>query len=209
MNYDVEVAVVGGGPAGAYCALQLAQRGICATVFDPSHPREKVCGGGVAAFTIKKFPFLEQFRQYGGSPKGLKLISCTDRTLEVEGDGGFHISRRILDQGILDLALNAGCKLVTERVLSMDKVADTWAITTSKRVLTARMVVGADGVQSVVRAKTVGPISALNLAGSNVTDVGLDEVLFYEGFVEEVLDGSVHVAVVVRSHDFFCKLGEK
>jgi menaquinone-9 beta-reductase len=164
MKYDVEVAVVGGGPAGAYCALQLAQRGICATVFDASHPREKACGGGISAYTLEKFPFLERFRQYGGSPKSLKLISCTDRTLLVENDGGFNISRRILDQGILDLALNAGCKLVRERVLSVDKVADTWAITTSKRVLTAKIVVGADGVQSVVRAKTVGPISPQNLA---------------------------------------------
>ena len=39
--------------------------------------------------------------------------------------------------------------------------------------------------------------------------MGLDEVLFGEGFVEQVLDGNVHVATVVRFDDFFCKLGEQ
>src|SRR5262245_7784565 len=43
----IEVAVVGAGPAGAWAAYLLARGGACVHLFDPSHPREKPCGGGV------------------------------------------------------------------------------------------------------------------------------------------------------------------
>src|SRR6185295_5113512 len=42
-----DVAVVGAGPAGAWAAYTLARLGARVTLFDPSHPREKPCGGGV------------------------------------------------------------------------------------------------------------------------------------------------------------------
>jgi flavin-dependent dehydrogenase len=42
-----DVAVVGAGPAGARAAYVLARRGARVTIFDPSHPREKPCGGGI------------------------------------------------------------------------------------------------------------------------------------------------------------------
>src|SRR5947209_18948637 len=42
-----DVAVVGAGPAGAWAAHVLARRGARVTLIDPSHPREKPCGGGV------------------------------------------------------------------------------------------------------------------------------------------------------------------
>src|SRR6185436_3735025 len=42
-----DVAVIGAGPAGAWAAYHLARRGARVTIFDPSHPREKPCGGGV------------------------------------------------------------------------------------------------------------------------------------------------------------------
>lgn len=47
MTNTCDVAVVGGGPAGAFAAWLLAKRGADVRVFDPSHPREKPCGGGV------------------------------------------------------------------------------------------------------------------------------------------------------------------
>lgn len=47
MTNTCDVAIVGGGPAGAFAAYLLARRGAQVRVFDPSHPREKPCGGGV------------------------------------------------------------------------------------------------------------------------------------------------------------------
>ena len=42
-----DVAVVGAGPAGAWAAHVLARHGARVALIDPSHPREKPCGGGV------------------------------------------------------------------------------------------------------------------------------------------------------------------
>src|SRR5215212_6986572 len=42
-----DVAIVGAGPAGSRAAYVLARSGARVTIFDPSHPREKPCGGGV------------------------------------------------------------------------------------------------------------------------------------------------------------------
>src|ERR1700688_1995925 len=42
-----DVAIVGAGPSGARAAYCLAERGARVSIFDPSHPREKPCGGGV------------------------------------------------------------------------------------------------------------------------------------------------------------------
>src|SRR5436309_164471 len=47
MFTDTDIAIVGAGPAGAWAAYTLARRGARVTIFDPSHPREKPCGGGV------------------------------------------------------------------------------------------------------------------------------------------------------------------
>src|SRR4029450_7968848 len=42
-----EIAIVGAGPAGAWAAYSLSRRGASVLLIDPSHPREKPCGGGV------------------------------------------------------------------------------------------------------------------------------------------------------------------
>src|SRR5204862_7896986 len=42
-----DVAIVGAGPSGAWAAYLLARRGARVVLLDPSHPREKPCGGGI------------------------------------------------------------------------------------------------------------------------------------------------------------------
>ena len=54
-----DIAIVGGGPAGAYLGYCLAKKGIKAVIFDDSHPREKPCGGGISSFALRKFPILK------------------------------------------------------------------------------------------------------------------------------------------------------
>ncbi|MBI4477128.1 MAG: FAD-dependent oxidoreductase, partial [Acidobacteria bacterium] len=44
-----DVAVIGAGPAGAWAASCLARGGARVALFDPSHPREKPCGGGITS----------------------------------------------------------------------------------------------------------------------------------------------------------------
>ncbi len=164
MDSNEEIVIVGGGPAGAYCAYELAEKGIKPAIFDHSHPREKPCGGGISQLTLQKFPFLEQYRSLGGSYGGLKIISCTGSSVTFRGQKGFNISRKILDQQILRMATSKGARLFKEKVLALKKRSDFWLVKTDKRLIKTKIIVGADGVNSLVRRKTAGPIFKQNLA---------------------------------------------
>jgi geranylgeranyl reductase family protein len=160
-TYDI--AIVGGGPAGAYCALELAKRSIYAKVFDHSHPREKPCGGGISPLILQNFPFLESYRSYGGTSSNLKLISCTGNQTALVKYTGFNMPRQILDQQILDMAVENGARIVKEEVLDVQRKGDQWQIKTNNEITTAKVVVGADGANSLVRKKTKGPITSKNM----------------------------------------------
>ncbi len=161
----VEVAIVGGGPAGASCAIELAKQGVYTTIFDHSHPREKPCGGGITAQVLKKFPFIENFRSIGFTVSNTRIISYNGiEVMAKENLYDFCVSRMVLDREILNIAQGKGAKLATEKVLEVKRTKTYWKIRTNKEVYSAKILVGADGVSSIVRRNTVGPISKENLS---------------------------------------------
>ena len=115
------IAIVGGGPAGALCGERLASRGFQVTIFDERLAWEKPCGGGLTHKAIEAYPFLLD----GQQPK--KIV----RTAELISGGGhrarFEMShpiviyaRSVLNGLLLDRAVAAGCTTVCSRVTSVD-----------------------------------------------------------------------------------------
>ena len=165
MKLAENVAIIGGGPAGSYCALELAKEGSEPVIFDHSHPREKPCGGGISPPVLRKFPFLEKFRPTGFTFGDFKIISCINTEIITKGlENGFSISRLKFDQELLEMAKHQGVRLIKEKVIAIQKRGRLWKIETSKTIFTTKILVGADGVNSIVRRQTVGPISRENLA---------------------------------------------
>ena len=52
------VAVLGGGPAGAFAAERLARSGLHTRLFDEKLAWEKPCGGGLTYKAYHQYPFL-------------------------------------------------------------------------------------------------------------------------------------------------------
>jgi flavin-dependent dehydrogenase len=74
-------------------------------------------------------------------------------------------SRLKLDQYLVKMALDKGAELINEKVIALERRDNLWRVKTLKQTYTAKMLVGADGVNSLVRMKVIDPL--------NVRDKGL------------------------------------
>src|SRR6266702_1372214 len=68
----MRVAILGGGPSGAFAAERLASAGVDTVLFDEKLAWEKPCGGGLTWKAYSQYPFLAE----GSTPK--KIITETD-----------------------------------------------------------------------------------------------------------------------------------
>src|SRR5450755_1840335 len=103
------VAVLGGGPAGAFAAERLAKGGLKTILFDEKLAWEKPCGGGLTYKAYQQYPFLVD----NDTPK--KFVSET--TLSAPRAGAVKLalehplviySRMDLNRMLLDRAEKAG-----------------------------------------------------------------------------------------------------
>ncbi len=155
----IEVAIVGGGPAGSHCAESLAENGIYPVIFDHTHPREKPCGGLVSPLAQRFFPFLKRLPIRHSSKSRLHLIYPNGRDLCISTrESLLGFSRLKLDQFLVNMAVDKGVKLVKEKVMALERKKDFWNIKTTHGVYNAKILIGADGVNSLARRKIIGPL---------------------------------------------------
>lgn len=175
-THDAEVIVVGGGPAGAATAFFLARAGLDVLVLDRAHfPRDKPCSEYLspqASRLLHELGLLESLER-GPSAKlaGMRISSPNGTTFEgmfgaVKGFSGFRseglsVRRPILDHAILSRAREVGAR-VREGAQVRDVARDTdgriagVTVAVEGRVSTLRapLVIGADGLRSVVARRT-------------------------------------------------------
>ncbi len=159
-----DIIIVGGGPAGAYLGYLLAKNGKKPIIFDHSHPREKPCGGGISSFAIRKFPILNEISIPTASDNKIELVSSEGLSVMTKGQNvSWALSRLHFDKFMMDKAIEHGAILIKERVVDIKQKNKIWEIKTKNKVYKAKIIVGADGVNSIVRKKIQGPISKQNI----------------------------------------------
>jgi flavin-dependent dehydrogenase len=124
------VAVLGGGPAGAFAAERLASAGVETIVIDEKLAWEKPCGGGITYKAYNEYPFLIE----NNTPK--KLIR---RTTLAASSGSVDLrltqplliySRYDLNGMLLDRAQRAGATLEKTRILGLERRGKQWHVET-------------------------------------------------------------------------------
>jgi flavin-dependent dehydrogenase len=202
-----DIAVVGAGPAGSVMASELAKSGARVLLFDHSHPRAKPCSGFLTKEVFDLYKPLRDFhdhRPFDGrrsytTPKGRSFSIASHQALTQ-----FNLSSRLLfDQFLLDDALQCGAALKKKKVTSVERSKSGWKIETSEGVYAADIIVGADGVRSVVRKSLIGPIPRQDI----VVGVGatyhkyaheeLDTVFLKSGGIGFVLPGYNFSQIVI------------
>ena len=148
----MKVAVLGGGPSGAFAAEKLAAAGVETIVFDEKLAWEKPCGGGLTWKAYSQYPFLTE----GATPK--KVV--TDSVLTAPGSKPARLkldhpiliySRYDLNALLLARAERAGAQLERTRVLGADRTGSGWRIRTKNGTVDADFCVMAAGARNPLR----------------------------------------------------------
>src|ERR1700730_6713818 len=96
-----QIAIVGGGPAGAICGERLARAGFEVSIYDEHLAWEKPCGGGLTHKAVVAYPFLRN----GPYPKKLihtvELISSRGQRARLELEHPIVIYSRVVLNGLL------------------------------------------------------------------------------------------------------------
>jgi menaquinone-9 beta-reductase len=155
---EVEVLVVGAGPAGSSCAARLAEHGHDVLIVDQyPFPRHKPCGDGITDASVRML-------------ENLGLHSLLADSIEIGGVRTFFgqkpklrpldrparcISRAQLDQGILAVALERGARLAQLRVdgplIEGGTVVGVSVAAPAGGAVLARCIIAADGATSRLR----------------------------------------------------------
>jgi geranylgeranyl reductase family protein len=146
------VAILGGGPAGAFAAERLASGGLRAMVFDEKLAWEKPCGGGLTYKAYQQYPFLLNnaapkklvHETMIGAPKTADAKMLLNRPLVI-------YSRLDLNQMLLDRAEKAGAALEKTRVLGIERKDRGWRLRTQHGIAEADFCVVATGARNSLR----------------------------------------------------------
>ena len=159
-----DVAVVGGGPAGATAANDLARLGHRVLLLDRAG-RIKPCGGAIPPRLIEEFEIPDELLVARIS--SARMVSPADKSVDMPINGGFvgMVDRDVFDEWLRERAVRSGAERCTGIFREFKRDPDGTAVlrfewrdaagalqTTSIR---ARAVIGADGALSSVGRQAI------------------------------------------------------
>jgi flavin-dependent dehydrogenase len=162
------VAILGGGPAGAFAAEQLASAGLAVTLFDEKLAWEKPCGGGLTYKAYNQYPFLVD----NATPK--RFITETVLGAPRGGHAKLEMSdplviysRLDLNRMLLERAEAAGAAIEKARVMEMSRYGSRWQLRTSHGIADADFCIVATGARNPLRdvGTQLGPQDSMSALG--------------------------------------------
>jgi geranylgeranyl diphosphate/geranylgeranyl-bacteriochlorophyllide a reductase len=150
-----DVLVVGGGPAGATAATDLARLGRRVALLDRAG-RIKPCGGAIPPRLVKDFAIPDDL--IVARITSARMISPTDAQVDMPIDDSYvaMVDRDTFDEWLRARAALAGATRRTGTFLDLHETDDGYVDVGyrdeagDRHVITARMIIGADGANSAV-----------------------------------------------------------
>ena len=158
MKTDWDVIVAGAGPAGAMAAMRLAAAGVDVLLLDKARfPRDKPCGGGLTPKAFRQLDFdigdLVRQRSHRLYLKGPHLAPIP---ITVPNDAAvWMVNRQEFDARLVQVARERGAIIRDGEGVTRIETGDLARVETDRGAYRARVVVGADGAESIV-ARQVG-----------------------------------------------------
>ncbi len=148
------VAVIGGGPAGAMAAAEMASAGLRVTLFDEKLAWEKPCGGGVTFKAYHEYPFLVDNNVSKRTVRQTWIDAPDTTGARLDLDRPILIyARRDLNQLLLDRAVRCGAGIEQARVLDIERDAGgRWSIRTRTGAAQADFCIVATGARNPLRS---------------------------------------------------------
>lgn len=160
-----DVVVVGGGPAGATAANDLARQGHAVLLLDRAG-RIKPCGGAIPPRLIKDFAIPEHLLV--ARARSARMISPADVKVDIPIEGGFvgMVDRAQFDEWLRQRAADGGAVRCTGTFERIERTDDGLSVVHFRRRAGAtgldraasvrcRCIIGADGARSEVARQTV------------------------------------------------------
>jgi geranylgeranyl reductase len=161
-TYDV--VVVGGGPAGATAAEDLAKAGRSVLLLDRAG-RIKPCGGAIPPRLMRDFDVPDSVLVARAT--SARMIAPSARQVDMPIEGGFvgMVDREVFDEWLRERAARAGAERRTGRFERMERDPDGVAVVCYQARdaaaeeglirVRARTVIGADGARSQLARQTI------------------------------------------------------
>lgn len=164
LRYDI--VIVGAGPAGASCAIQLAKTGLQVAVMDKaSFPRDKICGDALSVDVVNQLhkispKLASDFEQLSHKVPsyGVRIYAPSGEPLDIpfihkqENKCGYLCQREVFDHLLVThmLASENVSFFQNQTVTSVEVSPEKVVVVSEDYSITASVVIGADGAQSVV-----------------------------------------------------------
>ena len=187
-TYDA--LVVGMGPAGATAAYQLSKAGLSVLGLDKAtHPRYKVCGGGLSAridrileedyrSVVEHTVYGIQFSYRGADPFFLDSSSPI----------AYMVMRDRFDHFLLEKARRVGSEVhENEPMTSCRQLPDGIEVTTNRGRYLAKVLIGADGANSLV-AQQLFPGRRSRRMATLESEIPIGTVPHYPGAGRALID---------------------
>lgn len=169
------IAIVGGGPAGAFAAAELARAGRNVFLFDEKLAWEKPCGGGLTHKAILRWPFLGDAQVERKWIHHCELIAPSGRKAFFQLEHPVAIfSRKTLNGLLLERARQAGAVILNQRIVQAERSANGWTLSSASESYDAGFVVLATGARNSLRSyfsRPLGPENFMVAAGYYVPGV--------------------------------------